>query len=40
MSHFYRQVWLSGGNEDAGKAFVKTLLGKEAGASSNGMPGE
>ena len=29
---------VSGGNEDAGKAFVKTLLGKEAGASSNGIP--
>lgn len=29
---------VSGGNEDAGKAFVKTLLGKEAGASNNGIP--
>lgn len=29
---------VSGGNEDAGKAFVKILLGKEAGASSNGIP--
>lgn len=29
---------VSGGNVDAGKAFVKTLLGKEAGASSNGIP--
>lgn len=29
---------VSGGNEDEGKAFMKTLLGKEAGASSNGIP--
>jgi len=29
---------VSGGNEDVGKAFVKILLGKEAGASSNGIP--
>lgn len=29
---------VSGGNEEAAKAFVKTLLGKEAGASSNGIP--
>ena len=29
---------VSGGNEDEGKAFIKTLLGKEAGASSNGIP--
>ena len=35
---FYGAGVVSGGNEDAGKAFVKTLLGKEAGASSNGIP--
>ena len=29
---------VAGGNEEAGKAFVKTLLGKEAGEGSNGIP--
>lgn len=29
---------VAGGNEDAGKEFVKILLGKESGASDNGIP--